>query len=162
MTVWLNGMTVGVNSYVDVIDPQEGINIPTKGDIGKVVYGDLNKEFAQQDSPRTPKYSAIVTIKYAPSHNNTLQKPLIVVEGFDSTILFPTYEDDVEKIYGRSNLYSFLQDSGLYFNYFKENYDIVYVDWNTPEVSIDSNSSLLRMIIRWVNSQKVTDEKILL
>lgn len=159
MTVWLNGMTVGVNSYVDVIDPQEEINIPTKGDIGKVVYGDLNKEFAQQDSPRTPKYSAIVTIKYAPSHNNTLQKPLIVVEGFDATILFPTYEDDVKKIYGRSNLYSFLQDSGPYFNYFKENYDIVYVDWNTPEVSIDRNSSLLRMIIRWVNSQKVTDEK---
>lgn len=159
MTVWFNGWTAGINSYVDVIDPNEDANIPTKGDVGTVQYGDFSKEFSQRDSPRSPVQSAIVTINYAPSHNNTLQKPLIVVEGFEPTILFPTYESEVEKIYGSSNLESFLRKSGPNFNYFKENYDIVYVDWNNPEIGIDRNASLLKSIIKWVNSQKVTEEK---
>lgn len=157
MTVWFNGWTAGINSYVDVIDPNESTT--TKGDVGAVQYGDLNKEFAQYDSPHSPKQSAVATIKYAPSHNNTLQKPLIVVEGFEPTILFPAYESEVEKIYGSSNLESFLRKSGPNFNYFKENYDIVYVDWNNPEIGIDRNASLLKAIIKWVNSQKVTEEK---
>lgn len=156
MTVWFNGWTVGVNSYVDVIDI--GTKVPTKGGTSEATYGDKDTTFTYLSPSFNREISATATVKYAPGHKS-IQRPLIVVEGFDLTPFFSQYSGDIAKQYGATNLETYYSDSGTNFNYFKSKYDIIYVDWNDPEAPIKENARMLNSIIHWVNGKKTTTEK---
>lgn len=105
-------------------------------------------------------HNAILRIDYAPSSNNKIKRPLIVVEGFDAeSVLYP------EKIGGSTTLVNFLnstqnyQNSQLYnlLNGNNQQYDIVYVDWKNGVGDIRENAETLIKVIEWVNNEKQTN-----
>lgn len=114
---------------------------------------DHTESFTQSVSGGT--ISATASVKYA-SGRTSLVKPFILVEGFDA-VEYGT-EDEEDPYYGKgsTNLYTFINDLSANIT---ETYDVVYVDWNNCEASIEDNAKLLINIINWVNSQKVGDER---
>ncbi len=110
--------------------------------------------------------SARLRIKYAPSHNGELKKPLIVAEGFDAgSILTPEIvggDNTLKGFYDRlsysgNNLHSLLGYS-IESTLPSQEYDIVYVDWTNGTTYIQDNSDVLKNVIGWVNTHKVTAE----
>lgn len=114
-----------------------------------------------------PSASAIITID---QKHDQIQNPMIIVEGFEPSILYAFNEDEedkdgnaipysYERKLGTSNYNSFISvaKSSEYFpdfKYFIDNYDIIYVDWLNSEAPIESNADILIQIIDWVNEQK--------
>lgn len=87
----------------------------------------------------------------------SVTKPFIIVNGFNPKELFKDEDDPNRSIYkkyeraiGKSsytNLTSYMVDK-----------DLVCVDWENNEASIEENGELLIQIINWVNSIKNGDE----
>ncbi|WP_256009892.1 hypothetical protein [Desertivirga xinjiangensis] len=98
--------------------------------------------------------SGFVTIKYA-NDNAGLQKPLIVVEGFD-----PGHITNPESKDGITGIYGFLSDINGDASDLKNillnlpQYDIIYVDWKKGTDNLKRNAQLLKEVIRRVNAWK--------
>ena len=97
--------------------------------------------------------SAQVQICYA-SGRTSLQKPLIIAEGFDPVELafLNTMSSGSDDILGftkfKRNVYSRYSD-----------YDIVYVNWDHSDQYIQANANLLIDVIDWVNANKALDSE---
>lgn len=110
--------------------------------------------------------SAKLSIHYAPGRN-TIERPYIVVEGFDPLFLSKNYSSNKESLQivnnkrenGFTNYHQFFRSAPTSFEFFKENYDIIYVDWKNSEAPIERNGALLESIINWVNDNKIGNEK---
>ncbi|MEM1406719.1 MAG: DNRLRE domain-containing protein [Bacteroidota bacterium] len=110
--------------------------------------------------------SATVTIETA-DVGNVLDKPLIVVEGFDAwRIISPDNPDNNfdydDLINDPDDIGSFLIDVDIDFNgetlsdaLETAGYDLVFVDFDDGTTYIERNSYLLQTIIDWVNDNKV-------
>ena len=101
--------------------------------------------------------SATVTY-YSASHSNELIKPFIVVEGFDPLALYDILAADISSTETDANLgftnhrnfYKvFSQESNL-----KDEYDLVFIDWNNSTEDIRANAELLKLIIQEINLLK--------
>lgn len=91
--------------------------------------------------------SAEVQIRYA-SGRTSIQKPLIVAEGFDPLELAGLINGaDRDNGLGSNDLYN-SDYSGF------SDYDIIYVNWNDSDQYIQANANLLIDIIEWVNANK--------
>lgn len=151
-----DGVELYAHSYVNVMG-RKPISLSSAAASGSIAgYGNYSKYFSKSINGET--VSALVTIKYGNGHTS-IQKPFIVAEGFEPKILFSSYSNKIEKTCGLSNLNNFMSFNGENFNYFKTNYDIIYIDWDNSEASILSNGKLLQDIIAWVNANKTTSEK---
>ena len=94
--------------------------------------------------PSDTSVKAKVSYKYAPNHSGII-KPFVFVEGFD--------------VFGGSSGYGNLDfpwfyDSVLTNDTFKNEYDIVYVDWANPTADITHNAELLKIILSSINTNK--------
>lgn len=103
--------------------------------------------------------SAIVSYKCAPSHNGKIIRPLIYVEGFDDPIFgFFTkgtfFHHLFQKSKGAFDFYWFYDEALEGADILKNNYDIVYVDWQNPSADIRDNAALLKQIIIDINDEK--------
>lgn len=97
-----------------------------------------------------------VTLKLAPGHIG-IQKPLIIMEGFDDGKLTtpdnPTGKYSLTNFnnsitFGKSgNLEALLTGS-------TQSYDIIFVDYDDGTDYIQRNACMLKEVIRWVNNQK--------
>jgi len=95
----------------------------------------------------------LMTIKYA-NPALGMQKPLIVVEGFDTGNLINRDNDNgdnnfgqfMEGVRGTSNLDHLL--------YGDAKYDVVYIDWEDGTDDIKRNAMLVKEVIRQVNALK--------
>ena len=95
------------------------------------------------------------------SASSQLEKPFIVVEGFDPVALGGILnhfnqgstwkEGDFDDVLGCTYLYSDLIN---YIRSIDNDCDIVYVNWNNSEADIRANAKLLKTIINTVNSRK--------
>lgn len=95
--------------------------------------------------------SATVYIKYA-NGGNTITKPLIVAEGFDTGIVL-----NPEQEAGDNNIIDFINNvnfSSSNLPIETSSYDIIYVDWNNGVDFIQRNAYVLEEVIKWVNTQK--------
>jgi len=95
----------------------------------------------------------IFTIKYASNHQ-TLQNPLIVVEGYD-----PGIYTSPENYAGRYTLTDFIKEttnSPSLSSLVSSTYDIVFIDYQNGVDDIHRNALLVKDVIRWVNSNKTT------
>lgn len=90
---------------------------------------------------------ADVYIKYA-GENNTLKRPLIVVEGFDPRL--PTNPEGFWNYFMLNR--SLLEFASL------NGFDIVYVDWVQPEEYIQANALTLQKVIERINQRKSKSE----
>jgi hypothetical protein len=103
--------------------------------------------------------SATVYIRYA-NGGNTITKPLIVAEGFDTGVIL-TPEQEA----GDNNIDQFIKST----EFIKSNssalegeintYDIIYVDWNNGVDFIQRNAFVLEEVIKWVNQNKSGSEQ---
>lgn len=117
---------------------------------------------------------AIVSYKYAQSHNGKLLRPLIYVEGFDHGLMGLMNMFDGDNFWASLvNAYDFLDktingNSHGVFDYYwlqdmlssgvsdiKDNYDVIYVDWGSPSADIRDNATLLKSIIQSINYEKM-------
>ena len=83
--------------------------------------------------------------------NLQINKPLIVVEGFDSGIM------GVENEFGENDLTKFLNGVDFAFGNLPSElntYDIIYVNWKNGKDDMHRNAYLLEDIIKWVNTEK--------
>ena len=95
--------------------------------------------------------SATVYVRYA-NGGNTITKPLIVAEGFDTGVIL-TPEQEA----GDNNIDYFLRDINNSFSNLPietNQYDIIYVDWNNGVDFIQRNAFVLEEVIKWVNQNK--------
>lgn len=95
--------------------------------------------------------SATVYIRFA-NGGNTITKPLIVAEGFDTGIIL-TPEQEA----GDNNIDYFLRDINNSFSNLPieiNQYDIIYVDWNNGVDFLQRNAFVLEEVIKWVNQNK--------
>lgn len=99
--------------------------------------------------------SATIYIRYA-NGGNTITKPLIVAEGFDTGVIL-----NPEQEAGDNNIDTFLRTLSSSFNLRSEmsSYDIIYVDWNNGVDFIQRNAFVFEEVIKWVNQNKVGSEK---
>lgn len=96
--------------------------------------------------------SATLYIHYAYG-GNTIQKPLIVAEGFDTgVILHPENEGGDNTINTFLNKVNFSNSIALYGEL--NSYDIIYVDWNVGVDFIKKNAYVLEEVIKYVNTKK--------
>ena len=98
--------------------------------------------------------SATVYVRYA-NGGNTITKPLIVAEGFDTgVILTPEQEagDNNIEDFIKSTLFS--KSSSIALEGEINQYDIIYVDWNNGVDFIQRNAFVLEEVIKWVNQNK--------
>jgi hypothetical protein len=95
--------------------------------------------------------NATVYIKYK-NDGNTITKPLIVAEGFDTGIIL-TPEQEA----GDNNINKFIVSTlngDLLFGEINQ-YDVIYVDWNNGVDFIQKNAFVLEEVIKWVNQNKI-------
>lgn len=108
--------------------------------------------------------SALISVEYGGQNKATpdpavLDKPLIVVKGFDVSGILPT-PNNFSPIDGRFNYLSFvklsLNEGGINLSNGADldGYDIVYVDFDNGVDYIQRNAFLLERVIRWVNQNK--------
>lgn len=128
------------------------------------------------DNDETSPTYAIITYRYASSHNSQLVKPLIYVEGFDhplmgwlSTFSANNLEERIEELVKYALLsaagfsrgaydYYWLNDKLSSAPYITDEFDIVYVDWGNPMASIMDNARLLEQIITSINNSKTVHD----
>ena len=98
--------------------------------------------------------SATIQISYSGGDFcNDIRQPLIVVEGFESGLLGsenPLGENDIEEFLDESRRFSFDRRREI------DDYDIIYVNWNSGGDDMRRNAALLKDIITWVNEVKTT------
>ncbi|MCL6273020.1 hypothetical protein M3P19_03315 [Muricauda sp. 2012CJ35-5] len=92
---------------------------------------------------------------------NLINKPLIVVEGFDPHLLgnHPIYGDthleqflyDIDVKYGSEGLINLITEHNA------EGFDIIYVNWDNGTDWLQRNAFVLEEVIRWVNQNKTDD-----
>lgn len=97
------------------------------------------------------------TVLYAPGHTS-IQKPLIVVEGYD-----PGHYTNPEILTGGYSLRQFNIETANSFTLDNTlhgtlGYDIIFVDYYLGADDIRRNALLVKEVIRWVNSVKTTAE----
>ena len=98
---------------------------------------------------------ATIYIRYA-NGGNTIRKPLIIAEGFDSGII-----TNPEQEAGDTDIDDFIESTefsqSLSFNLENQinSYDIIYVDWNNGVDFLQRNAYVLHEVIKWVNAQKL-------
>ncbi len=98
--------------------------------------------------------SATVYVRYA-NGGNTITKPLIVAEGFDTGVIL-TPEQEA----GDNNIDQFIRSTEFTrsrsFDLENEinSYDVIYVDWNNGVDFIQRNAFVLEEVIKWVNQNK--------
>lgn len=80
-----------------------------------------------------------------------LDKPVIVVEGFD-----PTNTNGIADYLQRITIPSFLRDDFL-----REGYDMIYLNFNNGGDDIRTNSTVLQNLIRDVNKRKIGSQDII-
>jgi len=102
--------------------------------------------------------SAKITIDLV---NNSIQKPLIIAEGFDvGTLLNP---ENVGGEYSYEDFRRSVQFSGsneltnLIWNANNKEYDIIYIDWDNGVDYMQRNAYVLQAVIEYVNSQKANN-----
>lgn len=119
---------------------------------------DFKTSFTSRISQSGYTPSATVYVKYAPSNtSDSLQKPFIVVEGFDPIRANDQPTSLGMKGRGKTNIATFLNlsaidSSGV--DYIKNIYDIVYIDWDKSVAPIQTNADILEQVIQWINSIK--------
>jgi len=105
--------------------------------------------------------SAILQIDDA-GDDGIITRPLIVAEGFESGLI------GVENEFGENNLERFsrsiqlstsadLQDllnGGTIIDTGDQDYDIIYVNWDSPRAHLQLNAYVLEEVINWVNEEK--------
>jgi hypothetical protein len=95
---------------------------------------------------------AILEIKFADNNSSLqIQKPLIVVEGFDSGLL------GIENEYGEVDLDKFIRSSSRQISNLPSQintYDIIYINFKNGKDFMQRNAYLVQDIIKWVNSVK--------
>ena len=91
-----------------------------------------------------------------------ITKPLIVAEGFESGLI------GVENEFGENNLERFsrsiqlstssdlqnLLNGGTIADTGDQDYDIIYVNWDSPRAHLQLNAYVLEEVISWVNREK--------
>ena len=128
------------------------------------------------DNDETSPTYAIITYRYAASHNSQLVKPLIYVECFDHPLMgwlsaFSTnnLEERIEELVKYALLsaagfsrgafdFYWLNDKLSSAPFITDEYDIVYVDWGNPMASIMDNARLLEQIITSINNSKTVHD----
>lgn len=78
--------------------------------------------------------------------NNKITNPYIIVEGFDPASILPPY--------GVTCLD--MEDSD-FINTLRNEYDVLYVEWDSSEEYMQANAYLLIDIIQWINDQKAAN-----
>ena len=95
---------------------------------------------------------AILEIKFADNNaTSTIQKPLIVVEGFDCGLL------GVENEYGEADLQQFIDSYQFMISNLEDElsaYDIIYINFKNGKDYMQRNAYLVEDIIKWVNHEK--------
>lgn len=136
------------------------LDIVTKsGTTGNDIAPDLTNVFTQSIGLRTIK--AYVSVKYA-NGNDCLRKPLIIAEGFDPhEFCNDNHNNAYYEDKGFTTLTSYLDYSFIH-SRLSRDYDVVYIDWDDCDVSIEDNALLLIQIINWVNNTKTGNEKSIL
>ena len=93
---------------------------------------------------------ALVTVEYA-GNDQVLDKPFIVVEGFEDFIGLPGFgsgqgpgEINIP-IGGGQSLNDAIES---------DNYDLVFIDYEDGTAAIERNADMMENVIRWVNAQK--------
>lgn len=160
----LQGQYLESQTYIDIQFPQVTIlgdgNVFTTKDY-------TSSEFNGQ--------SVSARIVYDQTISPQIQKPFIIVEGFDPWELGKIYGDqDVIELnkdkYPNSNIHSGYTDyiSEMYDNngndvvYYSEllhdtyGYDVIYIDWENCTADIRANAYLLQDIIQDINSMKLS------
>ena len=84
-----------------------------------------------------------------------IDKPFIVVEGFDPWILSPDTKTTKGIHLGFTNHKDF-HDNYWKTCSLKNNYDLIYIDWDNTLIDIRANAKLLMKIIEEVNGEKTT------
>lgn len=100
--------------------------------------------------------SAGITVKYSPGHSS-ITKPFILVEGFDPWRLQSILQKNDEADANTTPETGFTTFNGAYevlTSYFKDNFDIIYIDWYNSEADIRANAQLLEEIILEINLRK--------
>ncbi|TXD81043.1 hypothetical protein ESY86_19505 [Subsaximicrobium wynnwilliamsii] len=94
-----------------------------------------------------------------------ITKPLIIAEGFDSGLL------GAENEFGENQLEDFIDDiqdansldlailltGDTEFDFGDQDYDIIYVNWDSPRAHLQLNAFVLEEVITWVNQEKEAD-----
>lgn len=111
---------------------------------------------------------ALVTIEYA-GNDQVLDKPFIVVEGFDAWRIIDPNDPDENFSFndfigqtgrgegpGEINIDVDIDRLGQTINDFLEenDYDLVFVDYEDGTAAIERNAEMVENVIRWVNNQK--------
>lgn len=86
----------------------------------------------------------------------TINKPLIIIEGFDAHFVAPEIQ---KSNFGYSDVVKLLNNSGSFdFTYNLDDqagYDLIILDYNDGTDDIRRNASLVQEVIEWVNDNKV-------
>ena len=104
---------------------------------------------------------AILRIDYAAGRKQ-IEKPLIVVEGFDpgsvthpeiegGSLTLSDFNDQIMYPYLAGRLYNKLYNNST------QEYDIIYVDWGNGTADIRENAETLENVINWVNAHKLAN-----
>lgn len=137
------GQVLTGHSKISVVDYRPPISLSNESALVS------EHEFSYGSKP----VKATVTLKRQVLGSVT--KPFIIVEGFDPDLdsdynlnnsCYLIYSDDSLSV-TQPTLYSYMADK-----------DLVCVDWQNSEASIEENGELLIQIINWVNSLKTGDE----
>lgn len=99
-------------------------------------------------------------IVYKIPSQNAIQKPFIVVEGFDPWQALPLMNKEAVD-YPNNHTYAGFTHYNSYVNWFREleniyGYNVIYVDWKNSEADIRANACLLQDIIKDINYSKYT------
>ena len=124
----------------------------------------------QQNSPTTFIDSTYVTTSdtysgksvgaqvttYLRNGNNVMTKPFVLVEGFDPwRVISSLKKSSAKPELGSTNHKSFYNNSLT--DSFKNEYDIIYIDWYDSTEDIRDNAHLLVKILREINQRKICD-----
>jgi hypothetical protein len=94
-----------------------------------------------------------IFIAYGENNDGSLDKPLIVVEGYDAS----TISEELADPYNYERLIRDLNNQGA-FNFNDEldmaGYDLVFLNYNDGTDDIRRNAALFEEVVEWVNDQK--------
>ncbi|WP_299551896.1 hypothetical protein [Seonamhaeicola sp.] len=124
--------------------------LPSEPCSGNIVNGIDEVEFAGTRTYLGQANSATLEIDYSGT-NCVIDKPLIVVEGFDSGLM------GVENPLGESRYATFRTEADFFTGNLPtqlNTYDIIYVNWDDGNDYLQRNAALLKDIIEWVNTEK--------
>ncbi|MRX46440.1 lipase family protein [Pedobacter puniceum] len=97
-------------------------------------------------------------VRYSSSNSTGhLKKPLIVVEGYDASLVAPNLAGDNYSYESFITSLNRVVDLGYDFNYQLDDiagYDLVFIDYNYGTDYIERNASLFKDVLNWVNADK--------